>query len=94
MSTRSVKVVRPAGADGVSVVAVTALDLTEYYLLCRVPSAIGGTGYHCCKLGNSEPLAVLVHGPDGSHCECVSFLSSGSCRHVSALEALLPTRAV
>ncbi len=85
---RSIRLMRPRGADGVAVFCVTVGDETAFYTLHELPCEIGGRGFAVHKTGLGDLYHVRIGAPEDCSCECKGFLYRGYCRHVLGLQAL------
>jgi hypothetical protein len=85
---RSIRLVRPVGADGVGVFCVTTARESVFYAVREIPCAIGGRGFVVHRLGLGNLYHVRIGAPEECTCECKGFLRHGHCRHVLGLLAL------
>jgi SWIM zinc finger len=86
---RTIRLVRPPGADGVAVVCVRAGDESAFYTVREIPCAIGGRGFAVHRLGLGTVYHVRVGEPADCSCECLGWLARQKCRHVLGLRALV-----
>jgi hypothetical protein len=92
-AARQVALLRPAGPGGLAHVRLVVGKDSADYLVRRVPSQIGGTGFEFVKQSEAE-------GDDGRHyvllaggqstCDCRGYLRWGTeCRHLFGARVLL-----
>ena len=86
---RSIRLVRPPGADGVGVFCVRDAYGCCNYTFKEIPCAIGGRGFAVHKLGFGSLYHVRVGEPEDCSCECLGFCYRNRCRHVLGLLALV-----
>jgi hypothetical protein len=87
--TRTIRLVRPPGTDGVMVVCITVGKEISFYTLCEIPCEIGGRGFAAHRTGLGTLYHVSVGEPEDCSCECLGFLRHGYCRHLLGLQALV-----
>ena len=85
---RTIRLVRPAGLDGLAVVRIDAGPSVEHYVVREIGCEIGGRGFVVQKLGLGSLYHVRIGQPSDCSCECMGFLSRTVCRHVLGLLAL------
>ena len=88
--SRTIRLIRPTGLDGVGVFCVTAGDESAFYTIREIPCEIGGRGFTVHRLGLGNLYHVRVGTPEECSCECKGFLRWGHCRHILGLLALIP----
>jgi SWIM zinc finger len=86
---RVIRLVQPPSVDGVGVFSIHDRRQTVFYAFREIPCSIGGRGFAVHKLGLGNLYHVRVGSWEECSCECLGFLSSGMCRHVLALRALV-----
>jgi hypothetical protein len=86
--TRTIRLMRPPGVDGVGVFCVSVGEQSTFYTLHEIPCQIGGRGFAVHKLGLGTLYHVRVGKAEECSCECKGFLYHGYCRHVLGLLAL------
>jgi hypothetical protein len=87
--SRSIRLVRPPGRDGVGVFSVRAGDTTTYYTLHEIRCDIGGRGFAVHRLGLGNLYHVRIGRREDCSCECLGYLAHGRCKHVLGLQALV-----
>ncbi len=85
---RTVRLVQAPTAAAPGVFCVRDPQRLTYYVFREIPCEIGGRGFGVHKLGLGTLYHVRVGRRADCSCECLGFLSRGSCRHVLALLAL------
>ena len=86
---RTIRLVRSPEADGVGLFCVTVGVKSWFYTLREIPCEIGGRGFAVHRTGLGTLYHVRIGRPLDCSCECLGFLSRGSCRHVLGLLALV-----
>jgi hypothetical protein len=92
--TRTIRLVRPPGPDGVAVACITLGKATTFYTLCEIPCEIGGRGFAVHRTGLGTLYHVRVGAPEDCSCECLGYLRHGYCRHLLGLQALVQAEKV
>jgi hypothetical protein len=87
--TRSIRLVRPPGPDGVAIACITVGKDISFYTLCEIPCEIGGRGFAIHRTGLGTLYHVRVGEPEDCSCECLGYLRHGYCRHLLGLQALV-----
>ena len=87
--TRTVRIARPPGADGVGVFCIEIGGKAQFYTFLEIRCDIGGRGFAVHRLGQGELYHVRVGAPEDTSCECMGFLRWGRCKHVASLAALI-----
>ena len=87
--TRSIRLVRPPGDDGIAILCLTTGDEATFYTLCEIPCEIGGRGFALHRTGLGTLYHVRIGTPEECDCDCMGFLRHGHCKHVLGLLALL-----
>jgi len=85
---RTVRLERPADADGVRVFGIYAEGTPTFYAAVEIPCEIGGRGFAVQQLDLESFYHVRIGVPEQCSCECMCFLRWSKCKHVSALLAL------
>jgi hypothetical protein len=86
---RSISLVRPADADGVSIFCLSSRGQQTFYAAKEIPCAIGGRGFALHRLGLGPLYFVRVGEPEECSCECLGFLAHGNCKHIQGLLTLI-----
>jgi len=86
---RTIRLVRPLDRHGVGVFCVTVGARAWHYVLHEIRCDIGGRGFEVHRLGLGTLYHVRVGHRVDCSCECLGFLSRGSCRHILGLLALI-----
>jgi hypothetical protein len=86
---RTVRMVRPPGADGVGVFCIETNGNCQFYTFLEIRCEIGGRGFAMHRLGQGELYHVRVGTPENTSCECMGFLRWDRCKHVASLRALI-----
>jgi hypothetical protein len=86
---RVIRLIRRPRADGVGVFSITARKRTQFYVFKEIGSEIGGRGFAVHRLGLANVYHVRIGDARECSCDCLGFLSSGHCKHVQGLAALI-----
>jgi len=88
-SPRVIRLLRRPDDFGVGLFSITERRRTQNYVFREIPCEIGGRGFAVHRIGLATLYHVHVDGPRRSSCECLGFLSSGHCKHIQGLSALM-----
>jgi hypothetical protein len=86
---RTITVVRPKDANGLTVFRITANHWTTRYAVREIRCEIGGRGFAVHRLGLGQLYHVRVGRRADCSCECPGFLRHSRCRHVLGFLALI-----
>ena len=88
-SPRLIRLIRRPDSFGVGVFSITTKNRTQFYVFKEIACDIGGRGFAVHRLGLANLYHVRVGAPKDCSCDCLGFLSSGHCKHVQGLAALI-----
>jgi hypothetical protein len=87
-ASRSIRLLRSPGSDGVGVMTITNGRTTRYYVFHEIPCEIGGRAFALHRLGLGSVYHVRVGAVAECSCECLGFLHHRKCKHILGLLAL------
>jgi hypothetical protein len=85
---RTIRVVRPAGPEGLMVVRIDTGKESAHYVVREIVCEIGGRGFAVQRLGLGPMYHVRIGQPSECSCDCLGFLSRTACKHILGLLAL------
>lgn len=85
---RTIRLLRPPGADGPGIFRITSRKKDTYYVFQEIPCEIGGRGFAVHRLGLGTLYHTRVGAPGDRSCECMGFMAHNQCKHVQGLTIL------